>query len=54
MFNLKLAKARETKNTVRYEAPNTSPITVLYIQKASLSTPYPEAIQVAVTAHSTE
>ncbi len=50
MFKVTLIKARETKRTVRYENDSeTAPITVLYVQKTALPTPYPESITVDVS-----
>ncbi len=49
MFEVTLRFARETKRTVRYESDIAgAPITVLYVQKAALSTPFPDAIRVKV------
>ena len=52
MFSVILKKARETKRTVRYENMDMSdncPITVLYIMKHALPTPYPESITIQVS-----
>jgi hypothetical protein len=49
MFGVDLFFARETKRTVRYESDEDgAPITVLYIQKSALPTPYPTKITISV------
>ncbi len=52
MFEVKMFQTRVTKNTVRYENDaDNSQITVLYVQKSALPSPYPDFITVQVTPH---
>lgn len=49
MFTQNLFFARETKRTVRYENDSDGvAITVLYVQKSALPTPYPTKITISV------
>lgn len=51
IVSVTLVLARETKNTVRYEGDDDSPISILYIEKVAFADgQYPNAIVVTVTA----
>lgn len=53
MFSVILQKARETKRTVRYENDSdNSPVSVLYVRKTGLPTPFPDSITIAATVTS--